>query len=592
MRPPQTRPEFFGRSAGGQEFSTAELSPVPEASPSPSPAPDHPRRTYDTKTAGAYVTFGPAAGGAHGHAAPQFSAGVLTFDGPRRGGRLLTGAVRASSARYGPRADVGAGVFEGSLFDGTTVKGTAAAPDVSGFVNLRDDLTLQGQYVTRGRNFLHPQAGAGTPVNLASLGLTWKPHRRLTVSAAGTDSSRAETPGGRERLTTASVSYAPPRLLSNLFVSHTRNRTTHGGAASYTLLNATRDFRRWHLFVNASSIRSFGLTHRNAQAGASVRLGESGSLQMSHSLGSGGARGGSVDWWAQSFLSPRLSLGAGVGYSRAAGSGVKTYERVSGGARLPFEQTLQISYGHLQSGQQINFSLRGPLFSQRESRAELAATAKELNDYGSVSGRVYQDLNFNERYDPGVDRPQANVRVRVDGNLSAETDPEGLYRIARARAGEHTVALDLLSVRADLTILGGESRALVLRPGFDAAVDFRTVRTGRVAGTVWLDLNGNGTQVPDEPSLADVRVVTGGGRDTLTDEQGAYVIGDLPPGEHLLLVDLKTLPDNTLVRATLDASPSHEKDATGSLQVVVKAGAETGGVNFAVRPRPAAVKRF
>ena len=71
------------------------------------------------------------------------------------------------------------------------------------------------------------------------------------------------------------------------------------------------------------------------------------------------------------------------------------------------------------------------------------------------------------------------------------------------------------------------------------------MRTGRVSGVVWLDVNGNGTLDNGEQPLADVRVVTGNGRDTLTDANGCFLIGDLPPGEHVVLLDEKTLPEQT-----------------------------------------------
>jgi len=78
-----------------------------------------------------------------------------------------------------------------------------------------------------------------------------------------------------------------------------------------------------------------------------------------------------------------------------------------------------------------------------------------------------------------------------------------------------------------------------------------------------------------------VRIVTGSGRDTLTDAQGQFILGDLPPGEHVILIDEKTLPDNT-------------KSAAGSLRVTIEAGGETNNVNFPIIPRPAEVniKRF
>jgi hypothetical protein len=78
-----------------------------------------------------------------------------------------------------------------------------------------------------------------------------------------------------------------------------------------------------------------------------------------------------------------------------------------------------------------------------------------------------------------------------------------------------------------------------------------------------------------------VRIVTASGRDTLTDSQGEFILGDLPPGEHVLLIDEKTLPDGT-------------RSALASLQVLVKAGGETGGVLLPVINKPSEinVKRF
>ena len=110
-------------------------------------------------------------------------------------------------------------------------------------------------------------------------------------------------------------------------------------------------------------------------------------------------------------------------------------------------------------------------------------------------------------------------------------------------------------------------------------VDFRLVRTGRISGVVWLDLNENGRLDEGEQPLADVRIVTGSGRDTMTDANGYFLIGDLPPGEHVVLVDEKTLPDQT-------------RSVRGSLSIKVLAGSESSGVAFAITRLPPEVKRF
>jgi hypothetical protein len=133
-------------------------------------------------------------------------------------------------------------------------------------------------------------------------------------------------------------------------------------------------------------------------------------------------------------------------------------------------------------------------------------------------------------------------------------------------------------VRADLTLLDGTQQLITLDSGRDVMVDFRVVRTGRITGVVWFDLNENGLLDETEQPLADVRVVTGSGRDTLTDDEGYFIIGDLPPGEHILLLDEKTIPDQT-------------RSAAGSQNVKVAAGNETT-IAFPVTPLPAQIRKF
>lgn len=598
---------FAGRSAGGLIEPSDFEGPRPQETPEPaSPATRRGRRTFDTRVAGAYVTFGRPSPGLRHSTALQFSSGVMSFDSDSRRGRLLAGGLRASNARFGLQADFGVGAFEGLQQDGVRVRGNGAAADISGSLNVRDNLTVQGHYTFNSKNFMAAQAGAAASLNLRSFGVTWSPRRWLTASVSDTASSRPSRRDSRERFTTATFNITPSRYLSNVFLSHTQYRTEQVRSGSYTLLNVSRSLNRWHLFANASRIKGSGSTYQHAQLGARLRLRETDSLHATQTFGSNGTLAGTMDWITQSLLTKRVSLGAGIGYSRSASSRLSVYERVNASVSLPYKQTLQISYGHLQTGPQLHLSLRGPLFFKRKGRAEADLAAAELDRYGTVSGRVYQDLNFNGRFDAETDLPQAGVRVRVDGNLSVMTDKHGVYHIDTAQSGEHTVALDLLSVRADLTILGEESQTVTLGGGFDTVVDFRTARTGRVAGTVWLDLNGNGLQDEGEQPLADVRVVTSTGRDTLTNDEGQFVVGDLAPGVHVLVVDVKTLPEESVVRAHLAAAarsdearraaPRAEEAGrpapAGSLQVLVTAGAETGDIRFAVSPKPPERKEF
>jgi hypothetical protein len=65
----------------------------------------------------------------------------------------------------------------------------------------------------------------------------------------------------------------------------------------------------------------------------------------------------------------------------------------------------------------------------------------------------------------------------------------------------------------------------------------------------------------------------------LTDVNGVYSIGDVAPGEHVVLIDEKTLPEKT-------------KTARAPLSVKVLAGAETSETNFPIVALPPEIKRF
>lgn len=539
---------------------------------------------YDTNVFGASATFNASAGAASSYRPRQtlFSVGAIRFDGAGRSGQMVTGSARHASTRGRFQADLAVGRFNGTRTDGSRVDGGALAADLSASYDLSNRLTIQGRYTQIGANFLSAQAGLYEPSRAVSGGATWRPAGWLAASLTGSFSTRPADAllreRQRERFITATFNLTPRRNFPSLFFSHTESRTTKTGGA-YTLVNAAKDFSGWRLFLNATRIKSFGPAFLNAQVGANVRLGEAGALGLSQSFGSRGALGGALDWNGQSFLKQRVSFGAGFNYNRIANSPIAIAGRVFTNVQLPRRTTLGFTYSHGQTGPQILLSLRGSLLSTRRSDASINAPVAELNSYGAFYGRVYQDINLNGQFDAGLDKPQANVKVRVDGSRYVVSDESGRYRVDNVHTGEHEINLDLLSVRADLTLLDGAQQTASLLQGRDSIVDFRLVRTGRITGLVWLDANGNNRLDEGEQPLAGVRVVTGSGRDTLTDENGVFLIGDLPPGEHAVLIDEKTLPEKTV-------------SASGTLAAKVLAGSESGNINFPITPAPPEIKRF
>jgi hypothetical protein len=366
--------------------------------------------------------------------------------------------------------------------------------------------------------------------------------------------------------------------MPSLFISHTQSGTTQLRNSAFTLITATKKFQRWNMFVNASRVKTFGNTALNAQVGGNIRINEWNTLEVSQSVGSRGLLSGLATWQVSNLFGNRLGLSGGLGYTKNNSSSFYTSEHLSASVKLPRSTTLQFSYLKTITGTTALVSLHGLFFSSKRAERGINGPLADLGSYAAVYGRVYQDVNLNGRFDPGVDQPQANAQVRVDGSRYVVSDVSGLFRIDSVARGEHSVYLDLLSVRADLTLLDQTQQLITIESNRDVIVDFRVVRTGRISGVVWLDLNENGRLDESEQPLADVRVVTGSGRDTLTNEKGYFIIGDLPPGEHIVLLDEKTIPERT-------------RSLLGSQTVKVSAGAETI-TSFPVAPLPDQIKKF
>jgi hypothetical protein len=470
------------------------------------------------------------------------------------------------------------GQFSGINRDGMRINGSDFAINLTGSYRLTEQLIMQARYSYVGPTFLSPQSGYHQPTNVTAAGLSWQPKKWLTAAVSA---SSATTPGKSNlfnRYITATLSLAPDNAMPALFISHTQSGNEQLRNSAFTLISATKNFQRWNLFVNGSRVKTFGDTALNMQVGGNFRINESNALEVSQSLGSRGQLNGMATWRMSNLFNNHFGFSGGLGYTRSDSTPFYLSQQLSAFLKLPRQTSVQFSYLRTQTGTTALLSLHGLFFSSKRAERAINGPLTELNSYAAVYGRVYQDVNLNGRYDPGVDQPQANARVRVDGNRYVVSDDSGNFRIDSVSRGDHAVYLDLLSVRADLTLLDQTQQQIMIESTRDVIVDFRVVRTGRISGLVWFDANENGRLDAGEQPLSDVRVVTGSGRDTLTNDQGYFIIGDLPPGEHILLLDEKTIPEQT-------------KSALGSQTIKVAAGAETSTL-FPVTPLPAQIKKF
>ncbi|HQZ96678.1 MAG TPA: carboxypeptidase-like regulatory domain-containing protein [Pyrinomonadaceae bacterium] len=533
---------------------------------------------YDTNIFGAFVTGRSDVFGQNSRKV-TFSGGAMRFSSANRNGTFGTGNVSYESERIRLQSDIAYGIFD--RLDNSTRRtaGAGTAVDFTGTFQLREDLAVQARYTNISRNFLSPQSGVREPLDMKAAGVTWSPAKWLSTSINASISRRPGDNTQNNKFVTAAFAITPSAAAPRFHFSHTQSSTSQIRSASFTTLNASKDFSRVRLYANATRIKNIGAALVNAQFGANFSVNDTNAIEISQGFGNRRSYNGQIDWRTSNLLKQRLSFSAGAGYSYSPASGFSPYQRLAASVKLPRQASLQVNYYNTNNGATVLVSLRGTLFRKREAQAFLDSPTSEINSFGKISGRVYQDVDQDGKFDPSVDKPQSDVKVRVDGNRYVVSDENGIYQFESITSGDHEVYLDLLSVRADLTLLSNAAERTKLRPGHTANQDFRLVRTGRISGRVWLDTNENGRFDEGEIPLADVRVVTGSGRDTLTDADGSFTIVDLPPGEHVFLLDEKTLPEKMV-------------SAQKPLAVQAFAGRETSEINLAVINIPAEVKKF
>ncbi len=540
-------------------------------------APPQNRYSFDTAVFGVTATTKPFDFGAFSPL--TLSAGAMYFGGSTRRGNVVSTGLNFSGRQLQLQADFGVGTFNGVSADNRVAKGVGMAVDLAGSYQAASNLSFQGRFAHIGSNFLAPRTGIREPIDLKAGGVSWSPAKWLTASVNASTTRRPNDTGRAESFVSTSIAVSPGGTQPQFFISHTQSSSRSYRTGEFTLINFSKSFHRARFFASATRIKNTGPASVNTQFGTNILVNDRNTFEISQGFSNHNAYNGLAEWRTSSLFKNRLNMSAGLGYTYSQNAKLDTYEKFSASLNLPRETSLQVSYLQTNTGPTLLMRLRGTLFRRRGAGAYLNSLASEVNNFSSVSGRVYQDIDGDGKYTAGVDKPQAGIKVRVDGNRYVETDANGLFAFEAVTSGEHKVYVDLLSVRADLTLIEGGSRDLSLEAGKNTIFDFRLVRTGRVTGRVWLDLNENGKFDEGETPLADIRVVTSSGRDTLTDADGYFVIGDLAPGEHVILIDEKTLPEKTI-------------SGFKPLAIQVFPGRETGDINLAVIMIPAEVKRF
>lgn len=435
-----------------------------------------------------------------------------------------------------------------------------------------------------GDRFLTPQIGDSTRGRtIFSAAWAAPVHSHLTVGASMAH-QRVRVPFAQAGSTfTWSAAYNHQRaFLPDVSASQTIATSSSANQFSNLQINLSRSFRRVRPSFSYNRLGFGGFTNHavsSSTVGATVELGRFGQLQGYQNFSPNSQRSGSVDWSPRPLWRNRIQVSGGVGYEHLpfANAGSNSTNsistRVNAYIKLPFHNTLQFTFQQSAQRREFRFTLGGSLFAREAQLAAPGSGPRGMNTLPSgIAGRLYQDRNFNGRYDHGVDAPLPGTRVWLDSTLLADTDESGMYRFPAVFPGPHSVNVDVTTLRADFTSLNPMDRKIEVPARVEVTVDFSFVQTGAASGIAWFDANRNSIMDSDETPASGLRILCSCGKDAPTTADGVFILGDLLPGEVYITVDQQTLPPMFVM------SPQR-------LKVFVQPGRRVDGLRIAIQPR-------
>ena len=213
-----------------------------------------------------------------------------------------------------------------------------------------------------------------------------------------------------------------------------------------------------------------------------------------------------------------------------------------------------------------NQYVQGSVLLDRANR-QVLFTAGPSVERGGVAGRVFLDVNGNERYDLGE---QLLSNVRVSAGMSTKTsDARGQYHLWDVVPFEPTVLqVDSTSLASPLWVPSFSSATLESGPNRFRIVDIPVAPGGLIEGRVeWAD-----DSVRSGGGLALVlrNLKTGTERIIVTFTDGAFYAMGIKPGEYELTVDPKLAGRRGIASEPVRTTVAAEVDGASVSGLVVR----------------------
>lgn len=159
-----------------------------------------------------------------------------------------------------------------------------------------------------------------------------------------------------------------------------------------------------------------------------------------------------------------------------------------------------------------------------------------------IKGFIFNDLNRNKIFDDGIDEVLRNVLVSLDDGTAAFTDSYGYFTMHNVNRGEHLITVNKDTAPKGLLPEGPLSRNISVEEGETKEAQFVFYAFRAIAGNAYVDYNQN-KQFDENEGMRGVKI-TCEGKSVISDEDGYFILRDLPAGGIRIIVDKESLPED------------------------------------------------
>ncbi|MBM3255438.1 MAG: hypothetical protein FJZ08_03980 [Candidatus Omnitrophica bacterium] len=169
---------------------------------------------------------------------------------------------------------------------------------------------------------------------------------------------------------------------------------------------------------------------------------------------------------------------------------------------------------------------------------------------GNIEGYVFKDIN-SDGLRQRDEAPVEGVKIYLGKDKFQVTDIFGYYKFKKIKARKAFLTLDASSLQAGFVVTVPIAQEVAILHNRNVAVNFGIISRSEISGLVFEDVNDDGQYGRGDIGVQGVTLTLEDGTQTVTDSAGKYSFAHATVGEHIITLDLNTLPVYYLPQASL-----------------------------------------